>query len=283
MSACWPLQGMSPAQKAVLISLADNANDEGVCWPSIAKIGVRTCLSERAVRNALRWLEESGLLVSNQRSGRSTYYTICPGNFDPGTKCPPAPDAPLPGTACPPPRQEMPPTPASGAPRTIKEPSRNLQNEKQADAGAPAVPVPKKPAKFDGLAALIALGVSEQVARDWLEIRKAKKLPLTETALEGVKREAGKAGMSLPDAILAACEAGWGGFKASWVADKPSLPTTPLNLKKPCLFDPHDESTWGIDAKGAFNSALYIEHKRQAFLLLNGGAEIDMGAAEVIA
>ncbi|HCL3300057.1 TPA: helix-turn-helix domain-containing protein, partial [Pseudomonas aeruginosa] len=29
MSACWPLQGLTPAQKAVLISLADNANDEG--------------------------------------------------------------------------------------------------------------------------------------------------------------------------------------------------------------------------------------------------------------
>ena len=28
MAACWPLQGMSPSQKAVLISLADKANDD---------------------------------------------------------------------------------------------------------------------------------------------------------------------------------------------------------------------------------------------------------------
>lgn len=116
MSACWPLSGMSPAQKAVLISLADNANDEGVCWPSVATIGVRTCLSERAVRNALRWLEEAGVLTSNQRFGRSTWYSITPAGYAPGSKCPPAPDAPSP-------RQDMPVTPAPDAPRTVKEPS----------------------------------------------------------------------------------------------------------------------------------------------------------------
>ena len=98
MTACWPLQGMSPAQKAVLISLADNANDDGVCWPSIATIGARTCLSERAVRNALRWLEEANLLKSHQRFGRSTWYTITPAAY-------------APGTICPPPRHQMPPEP----------------------------------------------------------------------------------------------------------------------------------------------------------------------------
>lgn len=34
MSQCWPLQGLSVTQKAVLISLADQANDDGVCWPA---------------------------------------------------------------------------------------------------------------------------------------------------------------------------------------------------------------------------------------------------------
>lgn len=116
MSACWPLQDMTATKKAVLISLADNASDEGVCWPSISTIGVRTCLSERAVRDALRWLEEAGVLISNQRYGRSTWYTITPAGYAPSVKCPPAPDAP-------PPRQEVPVTPAPYAPRTVKEPS----------------------------------------------------------------------------------------------------------------------------------------------------------------
>ena len=62
MSACWELQDMSPAQKAVLISLADQANDQGVCWPSVSTIERRTCLSERAVQDALRWLQATGAI-----------------------------------------------------------------------------------------------------------------------------------------------------------------------------------------------------------------------------
>lgn len=134
MTACWPLQGMSPAQKSVLISLADNANDEGVCWPSIATIGARTCLSERAVRNALRWLEEACLLQSHQRFGRSTWYTITPAEYAPGRKCPPAPDAPSP-------RQEMPPTPAPDAPRTVKEPSIEPSHDGERVPRSPSCPV----------------------------------------------------------------------------------------------------------------------------------------------
>lgn len=133
MTACWPLQGMSPAQKAVLISLADNANDDGVCWPSVATIGSRTCLSERAVRNALRWLEEASLLTSHQRFGRSTWYTITPAAYAPGTICPPAPDAPSP-------RQEMPPTPAPGAPRTVKEPSIEPSQDGERGSRSPSCP-----------------------------------------------------------------------------------------------------------------------------------------------
>jgi len=43
MSQCWPLQGLSVTQKAVLISLADQANDDGVCWPAVGTIATRCC------------------------------------------------------------------------------------------------------------------------------------------------------------------------------------------------------------------------------------------------
>ena len=116
MSACWPLQDMSGPQKAVLISLADNANDEGYCWPSVARISERTCLAERTVQAAIKWLCVAGILSVRERMGRSTMYTLTPAGYAPGTKCPPAADAP-------PPRQEVPDTPAAAAPRTVKEPS----------------------------------------------------------------------------------------------------------------------------------------------------------------
>lgn len=83
MAACWPLQGMSPAQKAVLISLADQASDDGVCWPAVGTIAKRTCLSERAVRDALAWLQASGVVFREYRPNTSTSYTISPKRYDP--------------------------------------------------------------------------------------------------------------------------------------------------------------------------------------------------------
>lgn len=123
MAVCWPLQ-MSPAQKAVLISLADNANDEGVCWPSIAKISFRTCLSERAVQNAIKWLASVNLVTVHERAGRSSYFTIDPAAYAPPQEVHPALDAP-------PPPQQVHPTPAAGAPRTVIEPSIEPPKKKQ--------------------------------------------------------------------------------------------------------------------------------------------------------
>lgn len=60
-------------------------------------------------------------------------------------------------------------------------------------------------------------GVSDAVWQDYLKTRKAK---MTETALSGLRREAGKAGMSLEAALTMACERGWRGFKAEWVTGK---------------------------------------------------------------
>lgn len=75
MAICWPLR-MPPSPKAVLISLADNANDAGVCWPSIAKICERTCLGKTAVIEAIKWLESAGLLSADRTNGRHTTYQI---------------------------------------------------------------------------------------------------------------------------------------------------------------------------------------------------------------
>ena len=83
MAACWPLQ-MSAPQKAVLISLADQANDDGVCWPSVGTISKRTCLSERTVQDAIAWLQKAGMLFREYRQNKSTCYTITPATFKPG-------------------------------------------------------------------------------------------------------------------------------------------------------------------------------------------------------
>lgn len=60
-------------------------------------------------------------------------------------------------------------------------------------------------------------GVSEQVWGDFIVIRKAKRAPLTDTALSGIEREAGKAGMTLQAVLEMACARGWQSFKAEWL------------------------------------------------------------------
>ncbi|MCW0370250.1 helix-turn-helix domain-containing protein [Xanthomonas sacchari] len=82
MSQCWPLQGLSVTQKAVLISLADQANDDGVCWPAIGTIARRCCMSERAVRSAMDHLESVGLLARERRFNSSSNYTVTPAKYD---------------------------------------------------------------------------------------------------------------------------------------------------------------------------------------------------------
>lgn len=58
----------SAAAKLVLISLADNADNEtGKCWPSIKSICQRAELSDRAVRDNIQKLEGMGLLTVTRR------------------------------------------------------------------------------------------------------------------------------------------------------------------------------------------------------------------------
>jgi len=65
-------------------------------------------------------------------------------------------------------------------------------------------------------------GVTDSVWQDWLKLRKAKKAAVTQTAIDGIQREADKAGVSLQTVLEMCCERGWTGFKADWMQSKPS-------------------------------------------------------------
>lgn len=60
--------------------------------------------------------------------------------------------------------------------------------------------------------------IPAELYADYMKVRKAKKAgELTETAFNGIVREAEKAGISIEDAIKQCCERGWVGFKADWI------------------------------------------------------------------
>ena len=66
-----------------------------------------------------------------------------------------------------------------------------------------------------------------KVWNDFIAQRKAKRAPLTDTALEGIATEANNAGISLNDAIAYCCSAGWQGFNAGWYANREGAARAP--------------------------------------------------------
>lgn len=60
-------------------------------------------------------------------------------------------------------------------------------------------------------------GLSESVWNDFLLLRKAKKLPMTQTALDGLEAQGAILGWALDQTITECINRGWGGFKASWI------------------------------------------------------------------
>jgi hypothetical protein len=64
---------------------------------------------------------------------------------------------------------------------------------------------------------LVSAGVDEKTARDWLKMRKEKRAAVTETVLDLATTEAGKAGVTLAEALKISCHRGWAGFKAEWI------------------------------------------------------------------
>ena len=74
--------------------------------------------------------------------------------------------------------------------------------------------------RFDFKNALIEIGVSPEVAEDWMQVRKAAKATNTETAFNRIKHEIEKSGLSANECITIAVSRSWQGFQADWVANQ---------------------------------------------------------------
>ena len=78
-------------------------------------------------------------------------------------------------------------------------------------------------------------GVSEQTWEDFNRLRAAKKAPVTERAIDGIAKEAMKAGMTLEAALRECCARGWTGFKADWTRSKQDEVAALLSPSTPYL------------------------------------------------
>jgi predicted transcriptional regulator len=76
----WKINVNNPLRKLVLLKLCDNANDDGVCWPSVQHIADHCNMSYRSVTSHIKELVNLGILSVENRTKDSkkvsNYYTI---------------------------------------------------------------------------------------------------------------------------------------------------------------------------------------------------------------
>jgi uncharacterized protein YdaU (DUF1376 family) len=80
-------------------------------------------------------------------------------------------------------------------------------------------------------------GVSDSVWQEFKSLRKAKKAPITQRAIDALTNEAKKAGWTLEKALEECVVRGWQAFKADWVAKKGN-PADNIRLTVPASNEP---------------------------------------------
>jgi hypothetical protein len=89
MTSVWDdVRTRAHSELLVLLALADWANDEGHCWPSISALANKARLSERAVQQILGRLTATGRIRRIQGGGRgraNQYQVVTTRNGAPGT------------------------------------------------------------------------------------------------------------------------------------------------------------------------------------------------------
>jgi uncharacterized protein YdaU (DUF1376 family) len=95
------------------------------------------------------------------------------------------------------------------------------------------------------------IGVSDSVWQEFKTLRKAKKAPITQRAIDAIETEANKAGWTLEKALEECVVRGWQAFKADWVATKAN-PADIVRLTVPSSNEPDPQLLKIIaDAKNA--------------------------------
>ena len=80
MAKIWETGPEKQSERFVLLALADFANDQGECWPSMQRLAEKTCMTERGAQKIVRRLEADGWLTIGTGGGRHgcNQYTINP-------------------------------------------------------------------------------------------------------------------------------------------------------------------------------------------------------------
>lgn len=91
MSLVWERAPYSGGSLLVLLALADWANDDGLCWPSIQRLADKTRIDRRSAQRIIRQLEKDGFIKIDEGGGRAKQHRYFI-QLETVTKCRPFPE-----------------------------------------------------------------------------------------------------------------------------------------------------------------------------------------------
>jgi hypothetical protein len=234
----------NPLRKLVLLKLADNANDQGECWPSYNYIAEQCEMSRRSVMDHVKKLEKSGFLRREYRKGvKGNSSNVFHLDFDENTGLG-GESAALPSESTALPPSEYPALPSESAALPPSEsPAPRIShsfepvNEPLKDVVTTSKKSPLDFSKWPDLP-------SDQVFKDWLAIRKQKKAKLTQTAVNRLAPHLVKAvaaGCSVDDVFELCASRCWIGFEFDWLVNAGLIAKQAIKADwSHSVFDPED-------------------------------------------
>lgn len=228
MSAIFDSLSLGPTERLIMLALADHADDDGRCYPSMARLSQRTGLSERAIQTNVKNLTDAGYLkvITGGGKSHSNLYFVSanPAADAPRSRCTPAADAPQTP-------QQVPVNPAADAP----EPSITINK--------PSVVSKKAPAAICAILCEVH-GVTAQSAQSFVAYRKNhKSKSLTETAARRLVTHLWavvEQGGDPSDALGMAEEKGWASIEPHWYFNAKGKPHDNRNQNNPRPARPGD-------------------------------------------
>lgn len=194
----------NPLRKLVLIKLADNASDQGECWPSYQHIADQCEIDRSTVRKHIKHLEAQGLVRIENREGpkgnSTNLYYLTLRNPVGQNSTPVGPESTGVG-----------PQPTGGVGPESTRTSHSFEPVTEpVEQTVAAAPSAKKAPKFDPLACKPA-NVSENAWADWCQHRREIGKRLTKTSCERQAAQLTK--HHAPDAVInQSISNGWTGL-----------------------------------------------------------------------
>ena len=190
----------NPARKRVLLKLADNANDDGICFPSYQYIADKCEMTRRSAISHIEYLIKMGLVSKKERKNKdgsiSNLYFL---HLEQGSE-----NFALGGENI-----------SLGSENFALGGSENI-SPRTSHSLEPVNEPKKTTQKSESEMLLEQFGITGQLAKDFIAHRKAKKGVINQTQLNRLQKQADKAGISICEAVEICIERNWQGFNALW-------------------------------------------------------------------